>query len=1050
MQALKVLAVVALASVVGCRCNSGGRVENLLGEIVVLKPSGVADFTQETELTIDFGKVLVGRTGDRQFNVRNIGNGAFEIARIEHIRGDGIFVLNSEDPVSGPAAPFQLDYRSKSVNPFEDQPLLAVFAPTAAQERFETVFRIWASNSLEGKESVLITLRGEIETTNCVLPSVVDFGNVPVGETFTDNIALNNSLMASHEADVGAIVGNDAAAFALHDVMPGVLPVPGMSTTQLAVKFTPTERRAFEAKITIKGAGPCQPQEITLKGTGVDDVLSWAPTTLNFGRVSPGAVGVKEVIFTNSANRAITLRNVRFVRTMNTYSTTPNTPMISLAPGETRVPVNCAPTALGAVNDELRFDTGLMRTPSGTITLTCSGGGPRIRVTPRPTLAFGRVVLTPGQPTTTSWRRVTVQNVGVASTANPNSNLILGLYDVATDRPGTPPHFQLLPPTQTDFEAVLAPTYNTTTGLPATPGSNTTELTVRIKTNILGPKTAELVIHSNDASEPEVRLQLSATVENAPPCRYSVSPATLTFGLVSSGGRRDLPVTIVNESNTPGENCYFTNFRFAAGSHPAFTLATQLSSDIEVQPGQRFDLMVRVAPTGTTPTTPTPLAGQLLFDSTAVLAPTARVDLQAMVGPSCLSVAPNPLNFGTVKASAPPAARCNSPSRSVNLYNTCSTALTLRGITLSAGAGHAAGTMLCPGNMPCPEFALVSVPPGTPSISPTATTPLSFQARYSPLDIGTDQGVVSIEVMQSGQPVIYTANLEGTGDATGLATDTFVQDGTPMADILLVVDNSCSMADKQTSLAQNFASFMSYANAANVDYHISIITTDSGNFVRSGGTSVLTPLTPNVATLFRAMVNVGTGGNATEMGFQPAVNALSATALANQNAGFLRQDASLAVVVVTDAEDQSPQPVSYYENLLLNVKGFSNRTSFTFSNIGPYLPSAPSNCLYDTGSATVRYPQVVRSTNGVQAEICTNNWAATLQTLGQTAFGFRTVFYLRNVPAPGSTPMVTINGQPVPSSHYTYDLLSNALRFNANSAPTSGQTLSVTYQTACN
>ena len=107
---------------------------------------------------------------------------------------------------------------------------------------------------------------------------------------------------------------------------------------------------------------------------------------------------------------------------------------------------------------------------------------------------------------------------------------------------------------------------------------------------------------------------------------------------------------------------------------------------------------------------------------------------------------------------------------------------------------------------------------------------------------------------------------------------------------------------------------------------------------------------------------------------------------------------ALAVVVVSDAEDQSNQPVSYYENLLINVKGFNRLSMFTFSNIGPYLPNPPSNCSYDGDGDPQRYMALVQATSGVQDEICTTNWATALQGLGRTAFGFRTQFFLNTTP----------------------------------------------------
>ena len=72
------------------------------------------------------------------------------------------------------------------------------------------------------------------------------------------------------------------------------------------------------------------------------------------------------------------------------------------------------------------------------------------------------------------------------------------------------------------------------------------------------------------------------------------------------------------------------------------------------------------------------------------------------------------------------------------------------------------------------------------------------------------------------------------------------------------------------------------------------------------------------------------------MGFEPAVIALTPPVITNENAGFLRYDANLAVVVVSDAGDQSPASTSYYLNRLRNVKGYQRANMFTFNVIGPF------------------------------------------------------------------------------------------------------------------
>jgi hypothetical protein len=288
------------------------------------------------------------------------------------------------------------------------------------------------------------------------------------------------------------------------------------------------------------------------------------------------------------------------------------------------------------------------------------------------------------------------------------------------------------------------------------------------------------------------------------------------------------------------------------------------------------------------------------------------------------------------------------------------------------------------------------------------------------------------------------------------------------------------MADKQAALAANFNSFIQYAVAANVDYQIGVTTTTEAlteclpglgcfsNMSKAWGgklhvdsaTSLkyVKPTTPAVSQVFSRLVNVGTNGAGGETALSTAVMALTPPVISNENAGFVRTDANLAVVVISDASDQSTQPVTYYQNLLVNVKGFQRLSYFTFSAITPTLGTPPGNCTYDdTGANSTRYAPVVQYTSGVADEICNSNWAATLQNLGRTAFGYRTQFYLNNSPDQAMAAVtVRVNGMPVmgcPSESgcttWWYDAASNSIKFAATATPQPGDPLEIQYVQSC-
>ncbi|HCF57810.1 MAG TPA: hypothetical protein DFS52_07425, partial [Myxococcales bacterium] len=179
------------------------------------------------------------------------------------------------------------------------------------------------------------------------------------------------------------------------------------------------------------------------------------------------------------------------------------------------------------------------------------------------------------------------------------------------------------------------------------------------------------------------------------------------------------------------------------------------------------------------------------------------------------------------------------------------------------------------------------------------------------------------------------------------------------------------------------------------------------------------------------------------------------------NAGFLRDEANLAVIVVSDAADHDATPLAFYQNFYLNIKGFKRQNMFSFSGIIPTQPSTPAgNCDYDESTAgqSMRVKELIARTAGVYDDICTPDWSRTLEKLGQTAFGYRTRFFLSNVPDMTIEPdpiVVEVDGQPYPAigpygdTRWTYNSSANAIDFEPLAVPEPGSTLTISYHVAC-
>lgn len=1062
-KSLLVVAVMgtALLGCDGCTKRNNGLISSL-GELAIVWQDANNTQVVDRDAKYDFGFALVGATAQTVVVAKNVGTGSLTLTALAQTEGDAVSIA----PLLDPNAPFEAAFQTKTLNPGEESPFVITFTPKPGKSAYFSKLRLYADGAADEASTADITLTAKGEQADCSIPSVIDLGKVPVGDSFAIPFVFKNSTTQATDATIGAFEGGDAAAFGFgENTMSGKVPVAANGETTVKFTFSPTEQREYQTTLQLTGAGPsCEAKTVTVKGTGVDDVLTWTPTNLRFGMVSPSFERVMEIVFTNTASAPIQLSNIAVSSTQDFGHVVPmgqDATTLTIPGGSVPTPmrVKCSPAMLGNRSGTISFETGFRKTPRGAVQLDCTGGGPKIRVTPRPAVSFGHVAFYQGNPVPVT-RRISVQNVGVAPT-NPDAsfNLILGKVD-ASGMTGVAPMFEIAPASMDtqagEFTLALASSYDSRTGIRPVVGQNEVVLQVSLIPRTSGSKAAEIIIHSNDSSEPDVKLTVTAEVQLLPPCNYQVTPQIANFGIVPAGTTKDIPITITNLGTGRNDSCFLSNFAMAPGTDAAYTFVGTPPMEKELRAQENWQLIVRVAPRGPAPTTLVTLPGTVTFDVTNPQNPQGRVDLRTSVGPSCIAATPDPLDFGTVRTVAPPGMRCSSPPKTVSIYNTCSSAITIRGISMAAAAGQQAGGPSCPGGQACPEFFLVQSPsiPGTGLTLSQGSAPVTLQLKYSPIDLGSDSGAVALDVVQSGQTVQYLVAMQGRGDTGGRQTDTFQQDQQPRADILLVVDDSCSMYDKQTNLANNFTSFIQYAVTAAVDYQIGVVTTDtsfSGVLRTTGaGTKFLANTTPNVQTQFQTLVRVGTSGSAYEQPLQSATLALTSPNIAGANAGFIRPDANLAVVVVSDAEDQSNQPVSYYENLLINVKGFSRLSNFTFSVIGPFLGSAPSGCVYDSGTAT-RYQSLITRTSGVREEICNTNWAAALQGLGRTAFGFRTQFFLTNTPdlTGGQQVNVLINGQVVPPSAYSYDAASNSIRFQPTSTPQPGQTLTVEYATTC-
>jgi len=225
-------------------------------------------------------------------------------------------------------------------------------------------------------------------------------------------------------------------------------------------------------------------------------------------------------------------------------------------------------------------------------------------------------------------------------------------------------------------------------------------------------------------------------------------------------------------------------------------------------------------------------------------------------------------------------------------------------------------------------------------------------------------------------------------------TDVFHQNPWEKVDVLLVVDNSCSMEPYQDKLATDFGDFFEFFADGEVDWQLGVVLTDpiDADFGYIRG-PIVTPEVPDPQALFADIVHVGTGGFGIEMGLESA-----RLALTGYNYGFPRDDASVSVIFVSDEQDASPNAVSYYVDAYYEVKGPRARDAF---NASALTVEALADCTpeqYMASTPGTRYIEAAERTGGVVANLCIEDFAPIVRDLALTTSAMRDTFFLSHRP----------------------------------------------------
>ncbi len=273
-------------------------------------------------------------------------------------------------------------------------------------------------------------------------------------------------------------------------------------------------------------------------------------------------------------------------------------------------------------------------------------------------------------------------------------------------------------------------------------------------------------------------------------------------------------------------------------------------------------------------------------------------------------------------------------------------------------------------------------------------------------------------------------------------------------DVLMIVDNSTSMAEEQKKLGSRLKNFITQLK--DVDWSIAVTTTDvsrkspyrmDGKIIKFSGSKrkIINKRVKNFKKLFlntiqRDETNNCEFGECPSSSEQPLRAAIMAMNKADdENSGFFRDGADLAIVILSD-EDETE---SRYEATPLEVKReFKNKwPSKKLTAYGVIVEPNDDSCLNNQDVDGLEGEQInnlVQLTGGTTSSICDDDYGEGLKKIGKNARRLLDFVKLKKLPNPSSL-MVFVNGKEL------NDWLLVGKRLNFKSPPPKGSTIEVSY-----
>jgi len=1051
---------------------------------------------QATPSEVRFVGVPLNGQDSRDVQLAHVGDeGVLEIESITLIQEKDEFVVSDPDKTS--------------LNPGEFATVSVTYLPKDTLGTPATLRVLCnAVNATNGIFEVPITPVISMEGIR-LYPSVVDFAEVPGGTS------LDQTVLAKNEGGKPAVVtdvemkGGSSADFTVIEKPASYPTLASGESFEFKVRYTPLEGNADTGTVAVQyiKEGETAEEEATAQcqGEEIAPNLVATPGKIDFNKnelqqdvqVELGNEYVRNLTIQNKGTYKAVLEDISLVQGPSpepfelsqftlegweagaTKELAPNDKVQLVLHFKPTVP--WTPTALPIARVMISSDDAA--NPSIGVDVFGRLTTPEIHVDPDPTVDFSFVA-----QGFTAEREITITNKGMA-------DLVVSTIALTTN-PTT--EFAIL--TDEGFGPIA------TTPVPhAIPTDQSVTFKVTFTNNgaASGNVFGKLTIASNDPTRPSIELSLQAARTDLPECKVVLVPPKVNFGIVPHGEVKEMNLALKNAGSG---NCTFVSAKITdcggfAGmitscSSDATTLSqtykiTQMPAPVPdgLKPGGMVSLKVKYTPptaaslfdfeyypallsitykenysasgTWTSHTIPTGCSGTGLPGTGGSCQP----NLEGKSGTSRVSVLPDHINFGIVTVG------CYSQTIKVSIYSTGTAPLTLKNAYLDP---------TCPSAM---EFKVKELPPMPMEVNPN--TPVSIKVVYHPQDLGADDCNLIIESSDHATPQLKVP-LHGEGTFETEHTDEFTQISGQSVDVLFIVDASGSMSDERDMIAANANTFVSEAAQWKNDYQLAVMglcidtSADCWNTGTFQGPGIMHNHTTGFSETVKNIDDDGCAPDNQESGLEAAHLALTLprtnlTTIActsdaqctapdkcvslpdgtkkcgGTNAGFLRDDAALEVIIVSDEQDQSPATPAFYIDWFRSIKGFANpNLMHVHTIVGDEGGCGTGGSNEGGADGGERYIEVQEATGGIFHSICDDDFTSAIKDIGNIAFGLKKQFFLTRSADP-TTVKVWVNGTECSQPAWVYDAPSNSVIFDefGSCMPKAGDKVKVWYKTVC-